>query len=234
MQKVKGEIYMDNASAFQVNDYDGNVRSVIPFYDEIHHQIIELASVYFKNHPIHLLDTGCGSGTFVKKALTKVSIAEAILCDPSENMLQIAKEKLSSETIPCHFLQIGSQDISFSAKFDMITAIQSHHYFQESQRKQAVKRCFSALKSGGLFVTFENTAPYSTAGTSLLLQRLERYALSHGRKETDVKQHSSRYGTEFFPITIQEQLDLLHECGFVHAEVFWLSYLQAGFYGIKA
>lgn len=225
---------MDNTTPFSVNDYDGNVRSVIPFYDTIHEQIIELASVYFGDKPIHLLDTGCGSGTFLEKVLEQLHIDTAVLCDPSEYMLQTAKEKLSATSETFQFLQVGSQDLPFSEEFNLVTAIQSHHYFQPEQRKQALQRCFQALKPGGLFVTFENTAPDSEIGKQLLLKRLEHYGLQHGRSEEAVKSHSQRYGTEFFPITVQEQLKQLKESGFICAEVFWHSYLQVGFYAVKA
>lgn len=223
-----------NTTPFAVNDYDGNVRSVIPFYDTIQEQILELASVYFADKPICLLDTGCGSGTFVKKALEQLFIDKVVLCDPSADMLQTAKEKLSARKETCQFFQVGSQDLPFSEAFDLVTAIQSHHYFHPEQRKQAVQHCFQALKPGGLFVTFENTAPDSETGKQLLLKRLECYGLQHGRSEEAVRSHSQRYGTEFFPITVQEQLRLLRECGFVCAEVFWHSYLQVGFYAVKA
>ncbi len=225
---------MNNTTPFSVNDYDGNVRSVIPFYDIMHEQILELASVYFGDQPIRLLDTGCGSGTFVEKALQQITIQEAVLCDPSESMLQTAKEKLAANKTMCQFFQIGSQDLPFSEKFDLVTAIQSHHYFQPVQRKQALQRCFQALKPGGLFVTFENTAPDSETGKQLLLKRLEYYGLTHGRTEEAVKSHSQRYGTEFFPITVKEQCKQLKESGFSCAEVFWHSYLQVGFYAVKA
>jgi tRNA (cmo5U34)-methyltransferase len=38
---------------------------------------------------------------------------------------------------------------------------------------------------------------------------------------------------EYFPITVEEHLDLLRNCGFGAVEMFWYSYMQAGFYCIK-
>ena len=37
----------DNKSAFAVNQYDENVRKVIPFYDEIYKQIFSVIHPYF-------------------------------------------------------------------------------------------------------------------------------------------------------------------------------------------
>ncbi|EOS34690.1 hypothetical protein C808_05074 [Lachnospiraceae bacterium M18-1] len=42
-----------------------------------------------------------------------------------------------------------------------------------------------------------------------------------------------RYGTEYFPITVEAHLDLMRKCGFSAAELVWMSYMQAGLMGIK-
>ena len=36
-----------------------------------------------------------------------------------------------------------------------------------------------------------------------------------------------------FPITIEEHIKLLRECGFKSVDVLWTSYLQAGFWAVK-
>ena len=52
----------DNKSAFAVNQYDENVRKVIPHYDEIYEQIFSVITTYFGDKPLAVLDTGCGTG----------------------------------------------------------------------------------------------------------------------------------------------------------------------------
>lgn len=222
---------MDNRSAFNVNMYDDNVRKVIPLYDEIYVQIFSLINTYFKNGTLSVLDTGCGTGTFGLKACKNLKLSELVLCDPSEKMLADAKNKLSGYS--CQFIAVGSEELDFDNRFDIVTAIQSHHYFDRASRKKAVKNCFNALKKGGLFICFENTAPLSEQGKDIMLRRLEDYQLGAGRSAEEVKSHSARYGKEFFPITINEQIDLLLDSGFQTAELFWHSYMQSGFYAIK-
>lgn len=93
--------------------------------------------------------------------------------------------------------------------------------------------CFNALKSGGIFVYFENTAPFSELGKDLMLKRLETFGFREGRTFEDVKHHSERYNKEFFPLTISEHLNLLRKMNFKTSELFWHSYMQSGFYAIK-
>ena len=144
---------MDNTTPFQVSAYDENVRRVIPFYDELSQQVIGVIKAHFGGKKIALLDTGCGTGTFALKVLDELDIQRLTLCDPSENMLADAKTKLSGRD--CEFFDIGSEKMQFENEFDVVTAIQSHHYFDIPTREKAVANCFRALKKGGIFIYFE-------------------------------------------------------------------------------
>ena len=225
------KISMDNKSAFNVSQYDENVRKVIPLYDEIYQQIFSLINAYCGDKKISVLDTGCGTGPFGLKACECLNLSELVLCDPSEKMLADAKIKLADK--PCTFMNIGSENLDFENEFDVVTAIQSHHYFDKATREKAVANCFKALKNGGIFICFENTAPFSETGKNIMLKRLESFGIQAGRTPDEVKSHSARYGKEFFPITISEHLELLNKTGFRISELFWHSYMQSGFYAIK-
>ena len=67
---------MDNKTAFNVNQYDENVRKVIPFYDEINHQSLDLIRTYFGDRGLALLDTGCGTGSFGLTACKYLPLSE--------------------------------------------------------------------------------------------------------------------------------------------------------------
>ena len=222
---------MNNKSAFDVNQYDENIRKVIPFYDEFFHQIFSVIQTYSGDKPLSILDTGCGTGTFGLMACENLNISELALCDPSEKMIAEAQKKLRNHS--CEFICVGSEELHFQNRFDVVTAIQSHHYFDKPTRKTAVQNCFQVLKPGGIFICFENTAPFSETGKSLMLQRLETFEFQSGRTPEEIASHSARYQTDFFPITVTEHLELLHKAGFPVVELFWHSYMQSGFYAIK-
>ena len=217
--------------AFDMCAYDENVRRVIPYYDDIHAQTLDLLTEYAQGRELALLDTGCGSGTFAQKAVEELQFSELVLCDPLPPMLEVAKQKLAGREAAFHLL--GSEALDFTERFDAVTAIQCHHYFDRNTRETAVRNCFRALKPGGILIVFENTAANTDAGKSLLLGRLERFGLAHGRTPEEVAHHSARYGTEYFPLTIEEHLQLFRTIGFAAAEVFWHSYHQTGFYALK-
>jgi tRNA (cmo5U34)-methyltransferase len=108
-----------------------------------------------------------------------------------------------------------------------------HHYLRPEQRQTAVKCCFDLLAPDGIFITFENIYPDSEKHLEISLQRWKEFQLSQGRSIKIVEQHLDRFNKEYFPIRISDHIELLTECGFGVAELFWYSQMQAGFYAIK-
>lgn len=221
----------DNSSAFNSTIYDSQVNAVLPYYTEFNRQILDLAAVLNINN-MKWLDTGCGTGNLACQAAEKFIDAEFVLCDPSAEMLESARNKLKDFT-NVSFKNISSQELDYKGEFDIVTAVQAHHYLSVDERKRAVGNCYDALKNGGVFVAFENIAMSSEPSETLATKRWKNYMLDHGRTEEQTENHMKRRGTELFPITIEEHIRLLKEIGFKSVDLLWSSYMQAGFFAIK-
>ena len=221
---------IDNRSAYNSNVYDVNIVSTLPYYREYHNQIIDLVRTTGLKD-ICWLDTGCGTGTLANRVLEEREDIRFTLCDPSEQMLDRAREKLQGKDI--RFLNMQSQDLDFDSEFDVVTAVQCHHYLQPESRRIAVKNCWSALKDNGIFITFENIKMTTEESDRIALKRWENFLSDHLNDPDKVAHHMNRRGVEVFPITIEEHIKLLRECGFQSVDVLWTSYLQAGFWAIK-
>ena len=190
----------DNKSAYNAGVYDEHIVNVLPYYREYHKQVIDVV----KNMEFEVpqwLDTGCGTGTLAAKALEVIPDACFTLCDPSEKMLAQAKEKLQYRNIRFH--NVPSDKLDFNNEFDVVTAIQSHHYFDEAERELAVKNCYRALREGGVFMTFENVRMDTDESDTIALKRWIRFLEEHGNSSEDVRMHIERRGVEVFPITIE-------------------------------
>ena len=227
----------DNATPHQAAAYDKGVRQTIPFYEEIHRQTIDVVKTVRPDVECWL-DTGCGTGYLVELALPVFPKTRFVLVDPSEAMLKQAMKRLKD--VPknrIRFLQpIPSEGLLSCAGEiapQVITSILCHHYSQPEQRRQAIQCCHQMLGGGGILVTFENVAPSTSGGTEIGLSRWKRYQLERGRELSAVEEHLGRFNTRFFPLRVEEHLDLLKEAGFRVVELFWFSQMQAGFYAIK-
>lgn len=220
----------DNSSAYNSSVYDSNIVSTLPYYCEYHNQIIDLVRAIGKKD-IAWLDTGCGTGTLARRVFESRNDVKFTLCDPSEQMLNEAKTKLADKDIK--FLNLSSQEMDFDSEFDVVTAVQCHHYLQPEERMKAVSNCLRALKPGGVFVAFENIKMTDAESDLIALKRWEQFLSDHLKDPDVVKMHIRRRGVEVFPITVEEHIELLRECGFKSADILWTSYLQAGFWAIK-
>ncbi|MBP1909545.1 class I SAM-dependent methyltransferase [Methanolobus bombayensis] len=217
-------------------DYDTKISAVLPYYRTFHQETINLIKS-LPQAPTVWMDTGCGTGTFVSKAIEHFPDTKFLMIDPSEGMLKHTKKKLSSfssgkvKILEASTTQDFTQELN--EKPDVITAIQCHHYLDMENRKKAVKKCYELLKKGGFFITFENINPLTEEGISVGKRYWGDFQRVHARTEDEIEIHLERFGTEYFPITVEEHLKLLRETGFRTVELFWYSYMQAGFYCIK-
>lgn len=221
---------MDNKSAFSAAEYDKNIRETLPFYEEFFRQITDSVSVY-KSGAVSWLDAGCGTGEMARAALEALPIERFVFCDISEKMLNIARSRFAAPNR--EFYNCPVQSMTFDDEFDVVTAIMINHYLSADERIKAVRGCFKALKKDGMYFCFENFAPHGELGTKLYLERWRRFQLERGRSVEECGSHIARYGKEYFPVTINEETEILRSCGFREVEILWVSCMQAGFLAIK-
>ena len=228
--------YKKNSTPYLPEDYDTHISGVLPYYLSFHQETINLIKSLSFN-PKVWMDTGCGTGSLVIKVIEEFSNTKFLLVDPSEGMLdQSRKKMLAYPTGRVEFLQASpTQEFTQNLKEnpDIITAIQCHHYLSCEDRAKATRVCYDLLKEGGVYITFENIRPLTEDGISIGKRYWRNFQLSHGRDEKEIQKHLKRFDTEYFPITVEEHLELLRSTGFKIVELFWYSYLQAGFYCIR-
>jgi tRNA (cmo5U34)-methyltransferase len=223
----------DNTSPHSSQTYDTQVHNTIPYYDAFHEQTINLIKAV-KPQPKTWLDTGCGTGTLTEKAIVQFPNTKFVLADPSQQMLQAAKNKLP-KTANIEFLEASpTQNLTLpNGSFDVVTAIQAHHYLTAEERTKATAACFKLLTKGGVYVTFENVKPTTPEGVKVGKELWKQFQLSKGKTADSVEEHLKRFGIEYLPITLKEHLKLLKKTGFSTIEMLWYSYMQAGIYAIK-
>lgn len=219
-----------NILAFEPAGYDEKIRSTLPYYDEFYNQIIDVVQIY-KPKALNWLDAGCGTGKMAEVAFEKMNIDRFVFCDCSAEMIQIVKSRNKNKNV--EFILSDVRDLEYNEAFEVITSVQVNHYLHKEGRLAAIETCYKALKPDGLFFTFENFAPSSTLGEQICLNRWKAYQLKQGKDNEECNRHIGRYKKDYFPVSLWEHLDIMKRCGFKAAEVLWLSYMQAGFMGIK-
>ncbi len=222
----------DNATPHLASVYDKQVQITLPYYNEFHDETLNLLKA-MRLDPKRWLDTGCGTGTLIEKALKQFPSTQFVLVDPSSHMLREAKTKLKNRS-NVNFLNTAvTQDLCGAEVFDVVTAIQSHHYSQVNEHSKATKVCFNLLTTEGVYVTFENIRPLTEKGTEIGKENWKQHQIKSGRDIKTAEVHMQRFGVEYHPLTVEEHLVLLRKTGFSVVELLWFSVMQAGFYCIK-
>lgn len=221
---------MMQKQAFLPEKYDRGIVATLPYYEEYFKQIVDIVHTVF-HIPIEWLDIGCGTGKMADIAVKNLQVKNMVCCDNSPQMLKIAKEHICSSKVD--FLETSIQNLEYNSDFDVITAILITHYLEYEDRVTSIRNCYNALKKNGLFFTVENFAPANDVFKTLYMERWKNYQYKNGKSEEECQSHMLRYNTEYFPITITEQIRVLQKCGFKNVEIFWCSYMQVGILGIK-
>lgn len=221
----------DNTTAHAADEYAVEVKKTIP----CHAQMIDLAiEIGFAAAPgaTRWLDTGCGPGILVAEARRFAPDVTFVLADPSPAMLDLARAK--NPAIPAEdFLPFPSDALPDVERFDVITAVQSHHYYADpGGRERALRRCAALLKPGGALLVFENVRAETELGHALQRRRWAAFQHAQGRDLATVDLHLAREGTKFFPLRESEHLALLERVGFAVVETIWRAHAQAGFLAI--
>ncbi|MFA6679681.1 MAG: class I SAM-dependent methyltransferase [Candidatus Methanomethylophilaceae archaeon] len=213
-------------------EYDRRVSLTIPGYEGIHKHIADtIGNLDIK--PKYWLDTGCGTGTLVAKNIDRFSDTEFILADPSSDMQNVARSKLSGKQ-NCSFVKKGTDGINFGdGTLDVITAVLCHNYYDREGRRKATENCYRLLKKDGLYFTVEHIRQDTEGETDAALREWREFLIGNGRTPEEADAYLGRYDTVFFPITVREHTDLLRECGFRDVSVFWRSCSDAGFFASK-
>jgi tRNA (cmo5U34)-methyltransferase len=221
----------DNTSSHSSSIYDLEILKTIPYYTNIHDETINFIKAY-RNEPRNWLDTGCGTGNFAAKVLDQFNLNEIVLADPSEEMLNIAKNKLQKKNIT--YIHSDSYSLNLTNDyFEVITAIQAHHYLSKDDREKATRKCYNLLQSNGMYVTFENTRPISDESIIITKEYWKQFQIKQGKTVEQAENHLNRFDKEYFPVMVNEHLELYSNIGFRIVDFFWKSYFQVGFYCIK-
>ena len=104
----------------------------------------------------------------LKRAECPVKVAEIV----------VAKGRFQAgET---RFRQMSVLELEDIEKYDVVTAIQVHHYLSEKDRRIAVEKCCRALKAGGIFSIDDRDAFGTYAGVRIPGSRVDLDVLYAG------------------------------------------------------
>lgn len=147
--------------AVDPRDYDDRIRKLIPLYDELIPEVAR-ALEHSTRRVRRIVDLGVGTGALAKACLDQVPDARVWGIDADAAMMQVARKRLGRRITRLTLVEGSFLDVPLPA-CDAIVASYALHHIRTLRQKQAFyRRCFEALRPGGVLVNGD-CAPASTA-----------------------------------------------------------------------
>lgn len=193
----------------KLGEYDAVIRTLIPHYEELIAAAGAAVRVLARPSPA-VVDLGTGSGALAQAILKARPQARLTGIDEDPAMLAAAHKRLRGriETIE------GNFERTAIPRCDIVSASFALHHIPTGRRKAVVyRRAFTALRSGGMFVSADcfiaSAKPLQTADRAAWLRHLQaRY--SRAKAESFLR----AWAKEDVYFTLEREVELLRTAGF--------------------
>ena len=193
----------------QTNEYDQQILTFIPFYEEILNQAAA-ALVALERPARVLVDLGTGSGALAARCAARLKAAAVVGIDSDPQMLRMAARRLGRRLRPV----VANFETAPIPRCDVVTASFSlHHVAAPAAKRKVFAKVFRALRPGGLLVI----ADCATASSPRLQARdvagwRDHLETHHGRAgATKFLKAWAREDTYF---TLDQEMAWLRAAGF--------------------
>lgn len=203
----------------KIEDYDREIRRLVPHYDELVSEGLELLRRLAPARPV-VLDVGAGTGRMAAAVLDALPEARVILLDVDPTTLGEAKKRLATAGERADFV-LGSFLEPLPA-CDAVVASLSLHHIRDLETKARVYRSIrESLPPGAPFLNLDASVSAEPTISKLTFDRWAASMATHGIAETAARQHFSDWASEEHYFSLADELTALRSAGFTNPEVFW-------------
>ena len=211
--------------------FDKQVLKNIPKYPEMLTALIN--AIPDKKEKPKILDLGCGPGNITKKVLERYPQAEITCLDLSENMIEIAKEKLSEyKTIKYIVGDFTKTDIT--EKYDaIISSLALHHIPTDEEKQEMYKAIYEALTDEGVFYNADVILGNSTYNEKLNNTVATQDMKKVGVTQEEINTHKQKRDDNDIPTTVYNHIQMLEKVGFKEIDIIWKYYANVVYGGTR-
>jgi len=240
---AKDEVFKDKRESITDFHFGEQVASVfddmlarsVPFYQEIHRMIGEIASD-FVVAGTNVYDLGCSTGTTLLQ-LDRCAPAGARLIgvDNSEEMLKKCRSKLETHHIRtehelvCADLNQGVQITNAS----LVLMILTLQFVRPLYRDKLVGSILSGLNLNGALILVEKVTGEDSLFNRHFIKYYYDFKKRNGYTELEIAQKREALENVLIPYRLLENREMLLGCGFRYCDVFFKWYNFCGMVAVK-
>jgi tRNA (cmo5U34)-methyltransferase len=204
---------------FKVEDYDREIRRLVPHYDELLAEGVALTRELLAPDA-RIVDLGAGTGRLAAALLAGLPAASVIAVDIDPTMLAQARARLA----PFHD-RVQFVEAAFDAplpRCDAVVASLALHHVQDFGAKEEIYRgIHGALAAGGVFLCLDATVSDDPALARHTFAGWARAMGEHGIDVETAHRHFADWLREERYVPLCDELAALRRAGFAYPECFW-------------
>jgi tRNA (cmo5U34)-methyltransferase len=206
----------------RVEDYDREIRRLVPHYDELVAEGTTLLARLVAPDA-RVLDLGCGTGRMTAAILGALPRASVTLLDIDPKILDQARERFAGrlEAEGRLTFALGSFLDPVPASDAIVASLSLHHIADLAEKTRVYRSMFEALSSGAPFLVLDATVSDDPRLAAATFDRWAAWMVERGVSESLARQHFADWAREERYMTLTDELNALQRAGFARPEVFW-------------
>ena len=212
--------------------FDDMLPRSVPFYDEIQRMIGELVAD-FAAPRTKIYDLGCSTATtflHIASALPANLETSFVGIDSSEEMLEIARRKLTEKAFPWPF-ELRRGDMNQGIQIDnasVVLMVLTLQFIRPLYRESLIRSIYEGLGDNGCVILVEKVLAEDSTFNRLFIQHYYEMKRRNGYSDLEIAQKREALENVLVPYRLEENRTLLRKQGFQQVDVFFKWYNFCG------
>ena len=201
--------------------FDDMISRSVPLYADVQRSVPVLADL-LDHDPIKVVDLGCSTGTSLIHLVQSLPDRnlELIGVDNSAAMLAKCDEKLAKvqlqQKIETHLSDVRQFEFSDTSIVLMNYTLQ---FIEAENRPAVLERIRNSIRSGGFLLVSEKVVHHQPRVDNALVELYFEYKRRQGYSELEISRKRDALENVLVPLTVSENIEMLHRAGFERVEL---------------
>lgn len=201
--------------------FDDMISRSVPLYADVQRSVPVLADL-LDHDPIKVVDLGCSTGTSLIHLVQSLPDRnlELIGVDNSAAMLAKCDEKLAKvqlqQKIETHLSDVRQFEFSDASIVLMNYTLQ---FIEAENRPAVLERIRNSICSGGFLLVSEKVVHHQPRVDNALVELYFEYKRRQGYSELEISRKRDALENVLVPLTVSENIEMLHLAGFERVEL---------------